>query len=62
VAETATFLEALVVHPGDKLLVRVRQDSSRDAVLEFRTMLEERLPEVQITVIAAEQLAVVRAS
>jgi hypothetical protein len=58
--QEATIQEALVIRPGDKLLVRVRQNSSLDHVERLLSDLKRRLPEVEVTVVAAEQLAVVR--
>jgi hypothetical protein len=60
VAEAAEVQEGLVVRPGDKLLIRVRQDTYREGVDRLAEDLKRRLPEVEVTIIAAEQLAVVR--
>jgi hypothetical protein len=58
--QAATIQEGLVIRPGDKLLIRVRSDSSPDQVERFLGLLKRRFPEVEVTVVAAEQLAVVR--
>jgi hypothetical protein len=60
VAELLEVQEGLVVRPGDKLLVRVRPDSLPEAIKRFADHLKERFPEAEVTVVAAEQLAVVR--
>lgn len=52
--------EALVVHPGDKLLVRVAPSTSRVQVEQLMEQARERLPEVEVVIIGAEQLAVLR--
>ena len=52
--------EGLVVRPGDKLLIRVRPDTRPDQLERFADQLRERFPEAEITVVAADQLAVVR--
>jgi hypothetical protein len=52
--------EALVIRPGDKLLVRVDVHTSRERAMDLRDELKERLSEVEVCVIAAEQLAVFR--
>jgi hypothetical protein len=52
--------EALIIRPGDKLLVRVDVHTSRERAMDLRDELKERLPEVEVCVIAAEQLAVFR--
>ena len=58
--ETLEVQEALVVRPGDKLLVRLRPDAHRGHIEKLADALRERFPETEITVITAEQLAVVR--
>jgi hypothetical protein len=57
---TPPISEALVIRPGDKLLVRVDVHTSRERAMELRDQISERLPEVEVCVIAAEQLAVFR--
>jgi hypothetical protein len=52
--------EALVIHPGDKLLVRVDRGITLQEVDVLREGLSERFPEVEWTVIIADQLAVIR--
>lgn len=52
--------EALVVRPGDKLLIRVHPSTPSSQIDLLLTEARERLPEVEVTIIGAEQLAVVR--
>lgn len=57
--------EALVVRPGDVLIIRVAPGISRERLDEFATGvkkgLKERFPDPpQLLVIAAEQIAVLR--
>lgn len=52
--------ETLTVRPGDKLLVRVAPSTGMKQAEDLRDALSRRLPEVEVTVVAAEQLAVVR--
>jgi hypothetical protein len=54
--------EGLIVRPGDKLLIRVDPAAIWNAtrVEELAGQLRERFPGVEVTVVAAEQLAVVR--
>lgn len=58
--EELEIVEALVIHPGDKLLVRVPRDSDPEQAREVQAKLKERFPEVEVTIIAADELAVVR--
>jgi hypothetical protein len=60
VAEAIEVAEALVVRPGDKLLIRVRQDTYPEHADQLAKHLKRRIPEVEVTIIAAEQFAVVR--
>jgi hypothetical protein len=61
-ADPAEIAEALVIHPGDKLLVRVdAAHAFPDQVDELLDDLRKRFPECGVTIIAAEQLAVIRA-
>jgi hypothetical protein len=64
VAETLEFQEqvqeALVVRPGDKLLVRVAPSVDPDVAAAVGRQLRERFSGVEVTVVAAEQFAVVR--
>jgi hypothetical protein len=64
VTESAEFQEkiqeGLVIHPGDKLLLRVHPATLREDVAALAATLRERFPEAEITVVAAEQLAVMR--
>lgn len=53
--------EALVVRPGDILMVRVDPSMSRDRLQDLVEAIRARLSEdVQVLIIAAEQLAVFR--
>lgn len=53
--------EALVVRPGDHLIVRVEADITRQAADETRQLLLDRLPQLaDVTVINAAGLAVLR--
>lgn len=52
--------EALVIRPGDHLIVRVKQATSFEVVDLLLDVLRERFPGVEVVVIAAEQLAVFR--
>jgi hypothetical protein len=58
--QEATIQEGLVLRPGDKLLIRVRTTSSPEQVGKLLDDLKQRFPEVETTVVGAEQLAVVR--
>jgi hypothetical protein len=53
-------LDAVTVRPGDKLVVRVPVDSTREMVEEARARLADRLPGVEVVFIGAEQLLVYR--
>jgi hypothetical protein len=52
--------EALVVRPGDKLLVRVHPATLPEDAKALLTTLRARFPETDVVVIAAEELAVAR--
>jgi len=53
--------EAVVVRPGDVLLVRVGVDTPVEALCELRDQLVENIgDQVRVLVLACEQLAVVR--
>lgn len=58
--DTIEIPEALALRPGDHLLVRVSTHTTDEQVDELLVAFKERLPDVPVTVIAAEQLAVVR--
>jgi hypothetical protein len=60
VAELTEVIEALVVRPGDKLIVRVDPRTTRAQADEMIAAVKERLPELEILIVAAEQLAVLR--
>jgi hypothetical protein len=54
------FVEGLVIHPGDILLVRVPMGISIDVAKALKAQCEEHLPDIKAVIIAAEQLVVVR--
>jgi hypothetical protein len=61
VAELAEVQEALVVRPGDVLVVRVRHDITMDQFDKVTSAVKERFPaDAEILFVAAEQLAVIR--
>jgi hypothetical protein len=59
-AEPTEIREALVIRPGDKLIVRVSQVTTRADVGRLVDNLAVRFPDTEVTVIAAEQLAAIR--
>lgn len=60
-AELEHVTEALVVRPGDHLIIRVPRETSDQEALEMCESAREHLPDVvAVTVVRAEQLAVVR--
>lgn len=59
-AALAPVLEALVVRPGDILIVRVPTRTTAAAGAALKQQLAEHLPDIQAKVIAAEQLALYR--
>lgn len=55
--------EALVIYPGDTLVVRVHPGYSRAEHDEFGALIRKQLtPDVQVLIIGAEQLAVIRST
>ena len=59
--QTIELHEALVIHPGDKLIVRYEQTVSLQQAAEIRTLILDRLPELaDAIVIIADQIAAVR--
>lgn len=50
--------EAVVVRPGDTLVVRVDTDLTLEQAQEWRALLEERLPGVRCVIVGADQLLV----
>lgn len=55
--------EALVIYPGDTLVVRVRSDIYRNEFDELFTGLKANLPDnVRFLVVSAEQIAAIRAT
>lgn len=53
--------EALTVNPGDTLIIRVHTGTSPRAAEFLRERAKELLPDVGVVVIAAEQIAALRA-
>lgn len=51
--------EAVTVRPGDTLIVRVRPDINPEQVYTIRDQLRDRLPDVEVLIIACEQLAAI---
>ena len=56
----ARFAEALVVQPGDTLIVRMPSGITHETADRVIEMLGVRLPGVKVAVVAAEQIAVLR--
>lgn len=52
--------QAVIVRPGDTLIVRVPQNTPADNVARFMAAMRERLPDVPVVVIAAEDMVVYR--
>jgi hypothetical protein len=52
--------EMAVIRPGDTLIVRVSRDVTAEAAADYRAKLEDRLPGVDILVLAADGIAVYR--
>jgi len=50
-------LEAVVVGPGDTLIVRVGRDTTLAEADELKTRLHGRVPGVNVVVLAADQIA-----
>jgi hypothetical protein len=60
-ADTPTVIaEALVVNPGDTLIIRVPADTGRHAAEVLKAEMRQHLPGTVVIVLPAEQLAVVR--
>lgn len=60
-SELPEILEALVVHPGDTLLVRIPVNTNMAQARQLHEGLKARLPaDVGFAIIAAEQLGVYR--
>jgi hypothetical protein len=53
-----SLLDAVVIGPGQKLIVRVSADTALDKVEEMRVQLTDWLPGVDVVMIPAEQLLV----
>jgi hypothetical protein len=51
-------LDAVTVRPGDRLIVRVRPDITREQADELAGQLQERLPGLDVIILAAEQIVV----
>ena len=58
--EVAGVAEGLVVKPGDSLIVRVATGTTPKQIDEFLNEIQGRFPDVEVTVVGAEQIAVVR--
>lgn len=54
--------QALVVLPGDHLLIRVSPKAPAHTLELARVAIEQRLPNLAFTIIGADEFAVVRAS
>lgn len=52
--------ERVVVHPGDKLIVRVSGNPTMADADRMRTSFAEQLPGVDVVLVVAEQLLVYR--
>nr|MDT0660857.1 hypothetical protein [Micromonospora sp. DSM 115978] len=59
-AELEGVAEALIVRPGDTLIVRFNQRTARSDLDPVDKALREQLPGVDVIVINAEQIAVFR--
>jgi hypothetical protein len=53
-------LDTVTVRPGDKLIVRVRSDFTHQDFDEFTNRIREKLPDVEVLVMGAEQILVYR--
>lgn len=51
---------AVIVHPGDTLIVAVDQTLTMENAQRYKEHLESRLPDVTVVVLNASQLAVYR--
>jgi hypothetical protein len=54
------FIEALTIRPGDTLIVRVDPSYSPAEVAELKAAIADRLPDLAVVVIAADQIAAYR--
>lgn len=53
--------EALVLRPGDKLVLRTHPDVTRQAVEDLASAVKEKLPDIEVCVIAGvDQMLVYR--
>ena len=53
-------LDAVTVRPGDKLVVRIKDGTTREYVEDARAYLAERLAGVEVVFVGGEQLLVYR--
>jgi hypothetical protein len=53
-------LDAVTVRPGDKLVVQMKSDFTREQYDFWRDRLAEQLPGVEVVFVAAEQMLVYR--
>jgi hypothetical protein len=60
VAELREVLDALVIRPGDTLVLRFHHDISAEEAAEIKEQLAKLLPGVQSALVNAEQMAVYR--
>jgi hypothetical protein len=52
--------ESVIVRPGDTVIFRVNRHVTPKDIDEFKAQLEERLPGVNVIVVAADGLAIYR--
>lgn len=52
--------EAAIVRPGDTLIVRVAPTATMERAMALKKRGQELLPDVNVVVVAAEEIAVVR--
>jgi hypothetical protein len=53
-------VETAVVRPGDTLIIRLARSVTAETAADYRAKLEDRLPGVDILVLAADGIAVYR--
>lgn len=59
VADLAGIVEAAVLHPGDRLIIRLQSDTTMRQLDELATDLRARMPDVDFVLVAgAEQFIV----
>lgn len=52
--------EALLVRPGDTLIVRMDQSTPHDFAVRFKAKLAAELPGIEVLVVGAEQILAYR--